>query len=52
MCDNFYNPRKNLFTNSDDAISIRDYFRSGSDQSNSQISTLQIPTRTPPGKYI
>ena len=48
MCDNFYNPRKNLFTNTYDAILIRDYFRSGSGQANSQISTLQILTITPP----
>ena len=39
---NFYNFWKNLFTNTDDAILFRDYFRSGSSQSNSQISTLQV----------
>ena len=27
MCDNFYNPGKNSFTNTDDAILIRDYFQ-------------------------
>ena len=52
MCDNFYNPRKNLFTNTDDAIFIRDYFSSGRCQSNSQISTLQILTIMLPGEYI
>ena len=52
MRDNFYNPRKILFTNTEDAILIQDNFRSGSGLSSSQISTLQILTITPPGEYI